>query len=130
RQETVKFQAHEGAGGHDPTRLKPEQIRDEDRYLSELGSIDDQFERIYRAHRCFAPLVPMGSIILFEHCVLHGSYRTSKMTTPRYSLDCRATSEYLPTKENASYGGVVFRATTYPGRARAPSLHDQATPKS
>src|SRR5262249_54189590 len=111
--ETVEFAPKE-ADGFDPTQLKPRQVRDEEQYLARVGSLDEQFERIYRERRCYAPPVPLGSAVLFEHCILHGSYRTSKMMTPRYSLDCRAVGEYRPGRETAPFKGVIFRTGIYP----------------
>jgi hypothetical protein len=107
---------------HKITLLKQEQVRDERTYLTEIGSIDEQFDRIYRRYQCFAPRIPIGSVVLFEHCVQHGSYRTSTMKTPRYSVDCRAVGEYRKTKENAGYGGVMFSSATYP----SPTLKEHA----
>jgi hypothetical protein len=107
---------------HNITLLKPEQIRDERAYLAEIGSIDEQFERIYRKYQCFAPRIPIGSVVVFEHCVQHGSYRTSTMKTPRYSLDCRVVGEYRKSKENAGFNGVMFSSATYPN----PTLKEYA----
>jgi hypothetical protein len=102
------------SGIHKITLLKQEQIRDESKYLTEIGWLDEQFDRIYSKYQCFAPRIPIGSVVLFEHCVQHGSYRNSKMKTPRYSLDCRAVGEYRKSKENSGYGGVMFSSATYP----------------
>src|SRR5262249_5244731 len=65
RGDAVDFAAKE-AGGFDPIQLKPRQVRDEEQYLAKVGSLDEQFERIYRERRCYAPPVPLGSAVLFE----------------------------------------------------------------
>jgi hypothetical protein len=101
---------------HKVTLLKQQQVRDERTYVTEIGSIDDQFNQIYRKYQCFAPRIPIGSVVLFEHCVQHGSYRTSTMKTPRYSLDCRVVGEYRKSKENAGYNGVIFSSASYPSQ--------------
>jgi hypothetical protein len=97
-----------------PLLLKPRQVRDEEQYLASIGSIDDMFEHVYRNARCYAPHLPMGSAILFDHRVFHATYRTSRMKTPRYSVDFRSVGEYRRTKENRRYASVIYRSETFP----------------
>ena len=114
----IFFSAEDQIKEHDhgflPIQLRPHETSDA---LTEIGGnyLDRMFERIYAAKRCFAPHVPLGSSILFEHEIVHGSYRHSQMTIPRFSLDFRATGIYRRSLENAKYEGVMFRSIRFPG---------------
>jgi hypothetical protein len=99
--------------GH-PILLKLKQVRNEDEYLHSVGSFDEMFEHVYRNARCYAPHIPIGSAILFEHVVYHSTYLTSAMKTPRYSLDVRSVGEYRRAKENRTYDGVIYRSGAFP----------------
>jgi len=70
--------------------------------------LDRMFERLYDARQCYAPHVPLGSAVLFEHNIVHGSYRHSGMTRPRYSMDFRAVGEYRLTDNNRHIQGRQF----------------------
>jgi hypothetical protein len=76
--------------------------------------LDQMFERLYRSKRCYAPAVPLGSAILFDHNIVHGSYRHRGMVTPRYSLDFRVVGIYRTARANARYRGVAFRSAGVP----------------
>jgi hypothetical protein len=76
--------------------------------------VDRMFERLYAARRCYAPPVPLGSAVLFDHNIVHGSYRHRGMTTPRYSLDFRVVGIYRLSHANARYQGVAFRSSAVP----------------
>lgn len=71
-------------------------------------SLDQLFERLYAAKQCYAPHVPIGSAILFEHNITHGSYRRGKMKNPRSSMDFRAVGVYRETDANRHYSGTAF----------------------
>jgi hypothetical protein len=84
-------------------------------YLAKAGNdIDRFFDRLYREKECFAPHVPFGSAVLFDCHVVHGSYRTDQMKTPRYSVDMRMVPEFRTTWNNCLFLGTTYRATTYP----------------
>jgi hypothetical protein len=84
--------------------------------------LDQMFERLYAAKRCYAPPVPFGSAVLFEHNIVHGSYRNRGMTTARHSLDFRVVGVYRPAPANARYRGVAFRSSGVPGGLYANAL--------
>jgi hypothetical protein len=76
--------------------------------------VDAMFEQLYVAKDCYAPHVPFGSAVIFNHDVVHGSYRHRGMTTPRYSLDFRTVGVYRPSRANARYEGVAFNTHNVP----------------
>jgi hypothetical protein len=51
---------------------------------------------------------------VFDRAVDHSSYRTSAMTRPRYSLDCRAVAKYQIRPDNRHYFGTLFESNAYP----------------
>ena len=79
------------------------------------SQLDAQFDQVYAQRTCYAPHVRMGGAILFMSDVVHGSYRRSTMTVPRYSLDCRAVAAYRVTSANRNYQGVRFGIADVPG---------------
>jgi hypothetical protein len=88
---------------------------DVQKFETSSGSLaDGAFDRIYEARRCYAPKVPLGSCIIFEHDIVHGAFRTSKMQTPRYSLDFRIVGRYRPTLANGTYKGILYRSADFP----------------
>ncbi|MGH6967670.1 MAG: hypothetical protein ACREEN_01005 [Stellaceae bacterium] len=72
------------------------------------------FDRIYEAFDCFAPRVPSGGMIIFDHRVVHGTYRTPPMTTTRYSIDCRAVGEYRVSVRTFGFSGMRAQFSEYP----------------
>jgi hypothetical protein len=88
-------------------------------------TIDSLFEPIYAERQCYAPRIPLGSCILFDHRVVHCSYRTADMTITRYSLDFRVVGEYLPDETTRSFAGVIYRNAEFPPPP-APSVLSRA----
>jgi hypothetical protein len=88
--------------------------------------LDQMFDRLYEAKRCYAPPIPFGSAVLFEHNIVHGSYRRRNMVTPRYSLDFRVVGVYRPARANARYQGVAFRSSGVPQGLYATALRAYA----
>jgi hypothetical protein len=70
-------------------------------------------QRLFAARRCYAPPVPLGGAILFEHDVMHASYLRPGMTRARYSLDFRAVGEYEVDEANRPYSGKLFRRRNF-----------------
>jgi hypothetical protein len=96
--------------------LHTDPIKEKD-YLSKAGNnVDQFFDWLFREKDCYAPHVPLGSAVLFDHRVVHGSYRTDAMKLPRYSIDMRMVSEFRTTQENCDFVGTAFRAAKYPPR--------------
>lgn len=95
-----------------PVALRPQLAADGLETVAER--LDTMFEKLYAARRCYAPKIPFGSAVMFNHDVVHGSYRRRNMTTPRYSLDFRAVGVYRPSPANARYQGVAFRSRNIP----------------
>jgi hypothetical protein len=77
-------------------------------------AIDTLFEQIYASNSCYAPYIPLGSVILFDYRVVHASYRTEKMHVPRYSLDFRVVGEYIPGSATSSFNGRIYRENEFP----------------
>jgi hypothetical protein len=88
--------------------------------------IDLMFERLYAARRCYAPELPLGSAILFDRDIVHGTYRRHGMARARYSLDFRVVGVYRPAHANARYEGVAFKSEVVPNGARAAALRIMA----
>jgi len=90
------------------------------------AKLDELFdEHVYAVYRCYAPHVPLGGLVAFDHNVIHGSYRRSTMRTTRYSFDTRAVGEYNRTKAKAAtYRGLIYRRARYP----SPRLLHYLTP--
>jgi hypothetical protein len=84
--------------------------------------IDQMFERLYVAKQCYAPPIPLGSAVLFDRDIVHGSYRRTNMTTPRYSLDFRVVGVYRFSRANARDQGVAFRSSKFPSGVYANAL--------
>jgi hypothetical protein len=83
--------------------------------LANAGNdIDRFFDRVYREKECFAPHVAFGSAVLFDCHVVHGSYRTDQMKTPRYSIDMRMVPEFRTTLDNCTFVGMSYRASRFP----------------
>ena len=98
-----------------PVALNLDPIGAERAYKEKTGgSLDGLFARVFAEKECYAPYVAKGSIVLFDHRVVHGSYRTDHMTTPRYSFDMRLVGEFKTTWENCEFVGTVYRSETYP----------------
>jgi hypothetical protein len=101
-----------GGSPHSLVQLRPFQIYDEDNFISKYqAEIFKSFRKIYEHKKCFAPYVPVGSVIIFDCNVIHGTYITEKMNKPRYSLDCRFTGIFKITKNNRMYRGILFQRT-------------------
>ncbi len=81
------------------------------------SKVDPFFQRIFDRRRCYAPYVPFGSSIVFDHQVIHGTFRLPGMDRPRYSMDFRAVGEYRTTPDNAFITGRIYRNATYQGTA-------------
>src|SRR5208282_3014676 len=103
-----------------PIELRPQLAADA--LEGAADRIDQMFERLYAARHCYAPPVPFGSAVLFDHDIVHGSYRRRGMTTPRYSFDFRAVGVYRPSHANARYQGVAFRSRNVPDGLYAETL--------
>jgi hypothetical protein len=88
--------------------------------------LDNMFERLYDAKRCYAPRIPFGSAVVFEHNIVHGSYRRQIMRTPRYSFDFRVVGVYRPARANARYQGVAFQSFGVPHGLYANALRAYA----
>ena len=88
--------------------------------------LDQMFERLYEAKRCYAPPIPFGSAVLFEHNIVHGSYRRRNMVMPRHSLDFRVVGVYRTARANARYQGVAFRSSGVPRGLYATALRAYA----
>jgi hypothetical protein len=97
-----------------PVQLRPYTIRDEETQVGVmLPKIDTMYDRIFSSKQCYAPPVPLGSAVIFEHDVFHGSYYSSRLTEASFSLDCRAVGEYYANDANRSYSGVLFAAADF-----------------
>jgi hypothetical protein len=106
-----------------PVELRPVQPRDEAAYLEQVGdSIHPFFDRVFAARRCYAPPVPLGSVVLFEHNTDHGTYWRPAMTRPRYSVDFRVVGEYQRDRANWKYDGMIYRTARFP-EAVMPGFH-------
>jgi hypothetical protein len=103
---SAKDQVTDGGIKYLPTQLRP--TVEADGLNGAASQLDAMFERIYAARQCYAPRIPLGSAVLFEHNIIHGSYRKSGMTVPRYSLDFRAVGVYRKTEKNRHFEGVTF----------------------
>jgi hypothetical protein len=95
-----------------PIQLRPELVSETINQAAHR--LDGLFERLYANKNCYAPKVPFGSAVLFNGNVVHGSYRRSSMTVPRYSLDFRTVGVYRSTLRNAHYQGKAFRTDAVP----------------
>jgi hypothetical protein len=102
-----------------PTQLRP--TLEADGLNRAASQLDQMFDRIYASKQCYAPRIPLGSTVLFEHNIIHGSYRRSQMTVPRYSLDFRAVGVYRRSEKNQHFGGRAFSSAAYPYSAELPT---------
>jgi ectoine hydroxylase-related dioxygenase (phytanoyl-CoA dioxygenase family) len=94
---------------HSLVQLRPHQIIDEKEFLEKnQEKIFKSFEKLFLNKLCFAPYVPLGSVVIFERRVIHGTYVTKTMNKPRYSLDCRFTGTFNITKLNRMYSGRLY----------------------
>jgi hypothetical protein len=99
---------------HLPIQLRPHQTRNESNQIEVAQKVHNQFDRLFEVRRCYAPKLPLGSAILFEHSTVHGSYTRPSMSTARYSFDCRFVGEYKRTDENAVFSGKLFGMQEFP----------------
>lgn len=95
-----------------PIQLRPYQVRGEKELIEKdlPGDIEAMFDRIFSGTRCYAPFVPLGSSVLFDHNIWHGSYFRRSMTRPRYSLDFRTVGEFARSEKTNSYSGELLDA--------------------
>jgi len=100
-------------------QLRPHQFRDEAAASALLDEMHAQYGRLFATRRCYAPHVPLGSAILFDKDVPHGSYHRQGMAKPRYSMDFRAVAEYRSTPETHAAPGRLFSMVALP-REKAP----------
>lgn len=94
---------------HSLVQLRPYQIIDEKKFLEKnQEEIYKSFEKLFIHKQCFAPYVPLGSVVIFDRKVVHGTYINKLMNKPRYSLDCRFTGVFKITKLNRMFSGRLY----------------------
>jgi hypothetical protein len=70
-------------------------------------TVQAQYEHLFATQRCYAPYVDLGSAILFDSTVYHGTYRPAQADQVRSSMDFRVSPPYTVT--NPDLRGVIFR---------------------
>lgn len=87
----------------------------------ERERVEAEYSRIYADRQCYAPPVKLGSIVLFEAHVFHGTYFSADMDQVRYSMDFRLSGTYTPSpklspEQISEYlSGVIWRRGAYVG---------------
>ena len=92
-----------------PIRLRPDAIREEKKFSHLIPVIQEQFQRLYSAKSFYSPHVPLGSCILFDSDIWHGTYLEKNMSEARYSLDFRAVGEYRIDDASKAHTGRIYR---------------------
>jgi hypothetical protein len=102
-------------GAFHPIQLRPRDMAAEAARGEEIAAATErQFDRLFEQHRCYAPHVPVGSVVIFVHSVTHGSYIRRSMTHTRLSFDFRTVGVYAVEAETPPNRGMAFRCETYP----------------
>lgn len=98
-----------------PIQLKPhhepEGSADSDH---QLALVHRHYERVFQNRHCYAPVVPLGSAILFDADIWHGSYLSPGMFRVRISMDFRAVGEYRIGAANRGFSSELFRRESLP----------------
>jgi hypothetical protein len=98
-----------------PILLQPHQIAEDDPAAAGLPAVmERQYARLFSTVRCYAPPVPIGSAVLFDREIWHGSYFVRGMKKTRFSLDLRCLGEYEVVDANQPYTGTIYRRGEYP----------------